>query len=80
MTIADAFKVFIKAVTGKEPAGCNISEVIRDGASKFTDKAVLYADDGKSIILNSSTTDSTKQFKIIVTDDGTVTATEVTAG
>ena len=31
----------------------------------------------KELILASSTKDSTKKFKITVTDDGTVTATEI---
>lgn len=31
----------------------------------------------KELILASSTKDSTKKFKITVTDDGTITATEI---
>ena len=33
--------------------------------------------EGKALILPSSTTDSTKKFKITVDDSGTITATEV---
>lgn len=39
--------------------------------------SVPYEDDGKSIILDSSTAESTKKFKITVVDAGTITATEV---
>lgn len=35
--------------------------------------------DGKEIFLNSSTAESTKVFSVTVTDDGTLTATEVVA-
>ena len=35
--------------------------------------------EGKALILPSSTTDSTKKFKITVDDNGTLSATEVTA-
>lgn len=34
--------------------------------------------EGKALILPSSTTDSTKKFKITVDDSGTLSATEVT--
>ena len=37
-----------------------------------------YIPDMDSIVLNSSTTDSTKKFKITVDDSGTISATEIT--
>ena len=37
-----------------------------------------FIPDMDSVILNSSTTDSTKKFKITVDDSGTIKATEVT--
>ena len=68
MTIANAFKLFFKAFTGKEPVGNNIADVIRDGANGM----------GEGVILKSSTASSKKLFKITVDDTGEITATEVT--
>lgn len=68
MTIANAFKLFFKALTGKEPVGNNIADVIRDGANGM----------GEGVILKSSTASSKKLFKITVDDTGEITATEVT--
>ena len=39
----------------------------------------FYTDDGKAIVLNSSTAESTKKFKITVADNGTISATEIVA-
>lgn len=47
------------------------------GEIKTLDEKFIPAMD--SVILNSSTTDSIKQFKITVDDSGTITATEVTS-
>src|SRR5574344_637282 len=41
------------------------------------DFSALVTDGGKSLILNSSTADSVKKFKITVVDAGTITATEI---
>jgi SMC interacting uncharacterized protein involved in chromosome segregation len=43
MTIVEAFKIFIKSLTGKEPIGNTIDEVIRDGADKVVDISGLDA-------------------------------------
>lgn len=74
MNIVNAFKLFGKTVTGKEPAGHNIADVIRDAASNM----VTSTDDGKAIVLKSSTASSTKSYKITVVDGGTISATEIT--
>lgn len=77
MTIADAFKLFVRTLVGKEAVGTTIADVIRDAADKMSTELVSYKDDGKAVILKSSTAGSQKQFKITVEDDGTLTATEV---
>lgn len=84
MTIAKAFKVFIKSLTGQEPIGNNIADVVNDGAQKVVDISILnnsaikYEDSSKkSFTLKSSTASSTKEFKITVVDDGTISATEI---
>lgn len=78
MSIANAFKLFVSALIGKEPVGKNIADVIRDSASKIANKAVMYGDEaGKSIVLKSSTASSVKEFTITVDDSGTITATQV---
>lgn len=71
MTIANAFKLFFKSLTGKEPVGTNIADVIREGTSNM---------DGPvgSVVLKSSTAGSSKVFSVTVDDTGTVTATEIT--
>ena len=62
----------------------NKAFVIGGGASEDNRKNVFSVDwdgnieAGKSIILESSTANSTKKFKIAVDDTGTLTATEVT--
>ena len=50
----------------------NISGVVNE---TYTN---LVLNEDKEIILTSSTTDSTKRFKITVDDSGTISATEVT--
>lgn len=35
MTIREAFKLFVKELTGSEPTGETIADVIRDGAAKI---------------------------------------------
>lgn len=72
MPIAKAFKLFIKALVGKEPVGDTISQVIRDGAKCVSE----FENNKKEILLKSSTPESTKIFVITVTDNGTITATE----
>lgn len=64
----------------------SITDLISDGSSDaITSGAVYTALQAKQniitdhIILSSSTTDSTKKFKITVDDSGALTATEVTA-
>ena len=47
------------------------------GVKPVTDDSISSQTD-KEMILSSSTAGSTKKFKITVTDDGTLTATEVT--
>lgn len=37
----------------------------------------MYIDNGKGLVLNSSSEGSTKQFEITVTDNGTISATEI---
>lgn len=54
-------------MTGKEVNGETVCEVIDN----------MFQETPKKITLQSSTQDSTKKFEITVTDDGTVTATEV---
>ena len=65
MSKVDSLKKLYKRITGKEIQGDTICEVLDN---MFTTK---------KIVLASSTPDSTKKFEITVTDDGTVTATEV---
>ena len=51
---------------------------ITEAGVTMTEETVLpVSSDGTSFILNSSTADSTKRFKITVDDSGTLTATEV---
>lgn len=37
MTVATAFKVFIKSLTGQEPIGNNIADVVNDGTISATE-------------------------------------------
>ena len=49
-----------------------------DSALAFKDNTLgVVGLTDKELILASSTKDSTKKFKITVTDDGTITATEI---
>lgn len=84
MTIANAFKSFIKSLTGHEPVGNNIAEIINDGSkkvvnlSKLNTSAIKYENAmNKSFVLKSSTNGSTKQFRISVDDTGAITATVI---
>lgn len=67
MSKVDSLKKLCKRITGKEVKGDTVCEVLDD----------MFTDTPKKIVLASSTPDSTKKFEITVTDDGTVTATEV---
>lgn len=67
MSKVDSLKKLYKRITGKEANGDTVCEVLND----------MFTEIPKKIVLASSTTDSTKKFEITVTDDGTVTATEV---
>lgn len=87
MTVAKALKALFKALTGTEPSGMTVSDVVRNGtgnvpnAAVLNMKAVKYEDTAnKSFVLNSSTELSTKKFRITVVDDGTLSATEITEG
>ena len=91
MTIVKALRKMFLALTGLTPTGSNITDVITSGSKQLPNvknlvtevntlkgSVVQYGDNRKYFVLNSSTTNSTKQFKITVIDDGTVTATEIT--
>lgn len=67
MSKVDSLKKLNKRMTGKEVNGETVCEVIDN----------MFQKTPKKITLQSSTQDSTKKFEITVTDDGTVTATEV---
>lgn len=43
----------------------------------YTTVSGMYIDNGKGLVLNSSSEGSTKQFEITVSDNGTITATEI---
>lgn len=80
MTIVNAFKQFIKKLTGVVPIGNNIAEIISDGASKVSAQSafVKYEDaSNESFVLKSSTASSKKQFRVTVTDDGILAAAEI---
>ena len=70
MTIVNALKDFFSKLTGVEPSGSRIADVIRNGSTNITS-------DLSTVILNSSTEGSSKRFEITVNDEGTVSATEV---
>ena len=67
MSKVDSLKKLNKRMTGKEVNGETVCEVIDN----------MFQETPNKITLQSSTQDSTKKFEITVTDDGTVTATEV---
>lgn len=67
MSKVERLKELYKRTTGEEIDGETICEVL-DNMLSVTPK---------KIILASSTAESTKKFEITVTDEGTVTATEV---
>ena len=67
MSKVESLKELYKRATGEEIEGETVCEVL--------DK--MFAVTPKKIILASSTVESTKKFEITVTDEGTVTATEV---
>lgn len=77
MTIADAFKSFVKSLAGQEPAGDTVSEVIRDGADKIRNEVIRSGDIQESLVLKSSTAGSVKQFRVTIDDAGTLTTTEI---
>lgn len=47
------------------------------GSAAFTDSSSYALSDGSGVIIPSSTSGSTKKFRITVDDNGTITATEV---
>lgn len=67
MSKVDSLKQLNKRITGKEATGDTVCEVLDD----------MFKEVPKKILIASSTTDSTKIFELTVTDDGTITATEV---
>lgn len=67
MSKVESLKELYKRATGEEIEGETVCEVL--------DK--MFVVTPKKIILASSTVESTKKFEITVTDEGTVTATEV---
>ena len=67
MSKVESLKELYKRVTGEENEGETICEVLDN----------MFAVTAKKIILASSTAESTKKYEITVTDEGTVTATEV---
>lgn len=67
MSKVDSLKKLNKRITGKEATGDTVCEVLDD----------MFKEIPKKILIASSTTDSTKIFELTVTDDGTITATEV---
>ncbi len=67
MSKVDSLKQLNKRITGKEATGNTVCEVLDD----------MFKEVPKKILIASSTTDSTKIFELTVTDDGTITATEV---
>jgi hypothetical protein len=44
MTVANAFKAFIKALTGEEPTGNTVAEVMENGAKLFADTCSAIPD------------------------------------
>lgn len=68
MDIVTQLKALITTQGKTPPAGNSIAECIAVLATVPTE-----------IIIKSSTPDSTKKFKIIVVDAGTVSATEITS-
>lgn len=84
MSIKEALKQMFLALTGVLPTGNTIEEVTRNGAKNVVNVktldsfAVKYEDaTKKSLVLSSSTASSIKKFRITVTDDGVLTATEI---
>lgn len=68
------------ATTGVAKYGASTPEISWDGNTATIKKLdEKFIPDMDSVILNSSTTDSTKKFKITVDDSGNITATEVTS-
>lgn len=67
MSKVDSLKKLYKRITNKEAKGDTVCEVLDD----------MFIETPKKIVLASSTPNSIKKFEITVTDDGTVTATEV---
>ena len=68
------------AITGVAKYGASTPEISWDGNTATIKKLdEKFIPDMDSVILNSSTTDSTKKFKITVDDSGNITATEVTS-
>ena len=67
MSKVKSLKELYKRATGEEIDREKICEVLDN----------MFAVTPKKIILASSTAESTKKFEITVTDEGTVTATEV---
>lgn len=65
MRKVDSLKKLNKKLTGIEPTGQTVSEVLEN------------IETPKEIMIKSSTSESDKVFKITVTDDGTLAATEV---
>lgn len=66
-------------ITGVAKSGASTPEISWDGNTVTIKKLdEKFIPDMDSVILNSSTTDSTKKFKITVDDSGTISATEVT--
>lgn len=66
MTKVKSLKNLFKKLTGVEVNGETVCEVLDN------------INTPKEILIKSSTADSVKTFKITVTDDGTISATEVT--
>lgn len=66
--------------TGVAKRGASTPEISWDGNTATIKKLdEKFIPDMDSVILNSSTTDSTKKFRITVDDSGNITATEVTS-
>ena len=72
-------KDFDITTTGVAKRGASTPEISWDGNTATIKKLdEKFIPDMDSVILNSSTTDSAKKFKITVNDSGTISATEVT--
>lgn len=58
---------------------CILAETKSDGSTIHTERSTIVTNGDSDIVLSSSTSGSSKKFRITVDDSGTISATEVTA-